>query len=144
VWLKATPRGRVQEGAHLPPARSVKLKLPPFYKVNGKPIRGPLPTCKKHCIIATGSVLKRFYACTCSYCVALSMEKKTFLFRSIRRPPCPPCHSTGNAGHDSFNYFTKSIDVATGKYPGALHLQRDGMQLLCVIATTASLQLGHI
>ena len=35
-----------------------KLKLPPFYKVNGKLKRGPL------------------IICTCSCCVALSMEKK--------------------------------------------------------------------
>ena len=42
MWPKATARGRVQEGDVPPPARSVKLKLPPFYKVNGKLKRGPL------------------------------------------------------------------------------------------------------
>jgi hypothetical protein len=42
VWLKATARGRVRKGDVLPPTRSAKLKLPPFYKVNGKLKRGPL------------------------------------------------------------------------------------------------------
>ena len=36
TWPKATARGRVREGSVPPPARSVKLKLPSFYKVNGK------------------------------------------------------------------------------------------------------------
>ena len=62
VWPKATARGRVREWDVPPPARSVKLKLPPFYKVNGKLKRGPL------IIFVTVA--------------AVSMEKNFFLFRS--------------------------------------------------------------
>ena len=58
AWPKATARGRVREGYVPPPARSAKLKLPPFYKVNGKLKRG----------------LLIIYTCSC--CVTLSMEKK--------------------------------------------------------------------
>ena len=43
----------------------LKLKLPPFYKVNGK-------------FIATRIIC----TCSCCTCVALSVEKKNFLFRS--------------------------------------------------------------
>jgi hypothetical protein len=42
AWPKATVRGRVQEGDVPPPAQSAKLKLPAFYKVNGRLKRGPL------------------------------------------------------------------------------------------------------
>ena len=41
AWPKATARGRVREGDVPPPARSTKLKLPPFHKVSGK-LLGPL------------------------------------------------------------------------------------------------------
>ena len=60
-WPKVA-RVRVREGG-------AKLKLPQFYKVNGKLKRGPT------------------IICTCSCSVAVSMEKKTFLFRSGGGPP---------------------------------------------------------
>ena len=39
-----TARGRVREGNVPPPAWSMKLKLPPFYKVNGKLKRASIAT----------------------------------------------------------------------------------------------------
>jgi hypothetical protein len=58
IALVATARGRVREGDVPSSARSAKLNLLPFYKVNGKLKRGPL----QHLKMATGSVLKSFYA----------------------------------------------------------------------------------
>ena len=94
-WPKATARGRVREGNVPPPAQSAKLKLPPFYKVNGKLKRGPL----QHYASVRFSMINIFclIICTCSCCVrvAPSMEKKNFLFRSGggggggRLPPLP-------------------------------------------------------
>ena len=73
MWPKATARERVREGDVPPLARSAKLKLPPFYKVNAWEAK------------------KRSIAC----CVALSMEKK---FRSGGQlPPCPPPLNTALA-----------------------------------------------
>jgi hypothetical protein len=39
---KEHDKGEGAGGGVPPPARSAKLKLPPFYKVNGKLKRGPL------------------------------------------------------------------------------------------------------
>ena len=75
AWPKATARGRVREWDVPPPARSVKLKLPPFYKVNGKLKRGPL-------IIII---------CNCSCCV----NGENFFPLPVRGGICPKYTTLG-------------------------------------------------
>jgi hypothetical protein len=93
----------VWEGDVPPPAWSAKLKLPPFYEVNGKVYCNTIKTlndgyrfsakeilcltCLQFKISSTDGIYVLFIICTCSCCAALSMELWG------RLPPCPPINT---------------------------------------------------